>query len=59
LIFVSVLNWRLDVWLAPIYGVDLSTMHQLLPMAVVHVLSAILVAWTTALVVIKHPANQS
>jgi hypothetical protein len=49
------LNWRLDVWLASIYGVDVDVMHRLLPMAIVHWLSAIVVAWTVALVFITQP----
>ncbi len=58
-IFVLTLNLRLDVWLAPIYGVDLAAMHRLLPMTVIHALSAILVAWTAALVVLARPAGES
>jgi RNA polymerase sigma factor (sigma-70 family) len=55
LVFLGILNWRLDVWLAPIYGVGEGAMQRLLPMAVIHWLSAIVVAWTAALVFITHP----
>ena len=55
LIFLGILNWRLDVWLAPIYRVDVDTMHRLLPMAVIHWLSAIVVAWAAALAFITQP----
>jgi RNA polymerase sigma factor (sigma-70 family) len=55
LVFLAVLNWRLDVWQAVIHGVDLGTMHRLLPMALVHWLSAILVAWTAALIFVTRP----
>lgn len=55
LVFLAILNWRLDTWLAPIYGVDLDTMHRLLPMAIIHWLSAIAVTWTAALVFITPP----
>jgi len=55
LIFLGILNWRLEVWLAPIYAVDGNTMQRLLPMAVIHWLSAIVVAWTAALVYITQP----
>ena len=55
LVFLGILNWRLDVWLAPIYGVGVDTMQRLLPMAIIHWLSAIVVAWTTALVFITQP----
>ena len=55
LIFLGILNWRLDVWLAPIYGVGTDAMQRLLPMAIVHWLSAIVVAWTGALVFITQP----
>jgi len=55
LVFLAILNWRLDVWLASIYGVDVDVMHRLLPMAIVHWLSAIVVAWSVALVFITQP----
>ena len=55
LVFLAVLNWRLDVWLAPIYGVGMDVMHRLLPMALIYWLSAIVVAWTGALVFITQP----
>jgi len=55
LVFLCILNWRLDVWLAPIYGVGVDTMQRLLPMAAIHWLSAIAVAWTAALVFITQP----
>jgi hypothetical protein len=55
LVFLGILNWLLDVWLASIYGVGVDTMHRLLPMAVIHWLSAIVVAWTAALVFITQP----
>ena len=55
LVFLGILNWRLDVWLAPICGVGVDTMRHLLPMAVIHGLSAIIVAWTAALVFITQP----
>ncbi len=49
LVFLGILNWRLDVWLAPIYGVDLNTMQHLVPMALIHWLSGMAVGWTAAL----------
>ena len=55
LVFLAVLNWRLDVWLAVIHGVDLGTMQHLLPMAIIHWLSAIAVAWTAALIFVTRP----
>jgi hypothetical protein len=55
LVFLGLLNWRLNVWLAHIYGVGTDTMQQLLPMAIIHWLSALVVAWTAALVFITHP----
>lgn len=55
LVLVALLNWRLDVWLASIYRVDLATMHRLLPMALLHWLSAIAVAWTAGLVFVTRP----
>jgi len=55
LVFLGILNWRLDVWMAPIYGVGMEAMHRLLPMAIIHVLSATVVAWTAALVFITQP----
>jgi RNA polymerase sigma factor (sigma-70 family) len=59
LVFLVVLNWRLDVWMAPVYGVDLATMHRLLPPGLIHWLSAIAVAWTTTLVLLTRPARSS
>ena len=55
LVFLGILNWRLDVWLASIYGVGVDSMQRLLPMAIIHWLSAIVVAWTAALVFITQP----
>ena len=55
LVFLGILNWRLDVWLASIYGVGVDTMQRLLPMALIHWLSAIVIAWTAALVFITQP----
>jgi RNA polymerase sigma factor (sigma-70 family) len=55
LVFLGILNWRLEVWLAPIYDVDVITMERLLPMTIVHWLSVIVIAWTAALVFITQP----
>ncbi|MGA2691701.1 MAG: hypothetical protein ABSF76_05005, partial [Opitutaceae bacterium] len=59
LIFLAVLNWRLDVWLAPIYGVGADAMARLLPMAIIHWLSAVVIAWTAALVFITQPDDKA
>ncbi len=56
---LALVNWRLDVWLAPVCRVDLATMHQLLPMSIIHALSAILVLWTFALLALTKPATPS
>jgi RNA polymerase sigma factor (sigma-70 family) len=58
LVFLGILNWRLDVWLAPIYGVGVDAMQRLLPMAIIHWLSAIVVAWTVALVFVTKPDEE-
>ncbi|HVU32491.1 MAG TPA: sigma-70 family RNA polymerase sigma factor [Opitutaceae bacterium] len=50
LIYLAILNWRLDVWLAPAFATDLDHMHRLLPMSLIHWLSAALIAWTAGLV---------
>jgi RNA polymerase sigma factor (sigma-70 family) len=55
LVFLAILNWRLDVWLAPIYGVGVEAMQRLLPMSLIHWLSALVVAWTAALAFITQP----
>jgi RNA polymerase sigma factor (sigma-70 family) len=55
LVFLGILNWRLEVWLASMQGVDLATMHQLLPPALVHGLSAIAVGWIGTLVWLTRP----
>ena len=59
LAFLALLNWRLDVWLPAIYGVDPETMRRLLPMEIVHWLSVIAIAWTAALVFITRPVEKT
>jgi RNA polymerase sigma factor (sigma-70 family) len=49
LVLLLVVNLRVDRWLAPIYHVSLDEMHRLLPMAAVHVLTLLLLAWVGAL----------
>jgi len=58
LVFLAILNLRLDVWLAQIYGTDLDAMHRLLPMPLIHLLSAIAVIWTGALAFVTRPDHQ-
>lgn len=58
LVFLGILNWRLDVWLAPLYGGDLDILHRVLPMKIIHWLSAIVVAWATALVFVTKPDDK-
>jgi multisubunit Na+/H+ antiporter MnhE subunit len=55
LLFLGLLNWRLDVWLAALRGVELDAMHRALPMALIHGMSGVAVAWTAALVFITQP----
>lgn len=55
IVFLVVLNWRLHVWMAPVYHVDVATMHRLLPPALLFALSAFVVGWTTALVLVTRP----
>lgn len=55
LVFLGLLNWRLNVWLAPICRVDLAAMNRLFPPALLHALSAITVAWTALLVFLTRP----
>ena len=55
LVLLAILNWRLDVWLAPIYGVDLAAMQRLLPTAIIHWLSVIIATWTAALIFVTRP----
>ena len=59
LVALAILNWRLDVWMAPIYGVELDSMHRLLPMPMIHWLSAIVVAWAAVLVFVTQPDEKS
>lgn len=59
LVFLAILNGRLDVWLARIYETDIDTMHRLLPMPIIHWLSAIAVAWIAALVFVTRPDDKS
>jgi hypothetical protein len=44
-VILVMLNWRLDLWLATIRGIDLPQMHQLLSMTVVHWLTLALLIW--------------
>jgi hypothetical protein len=59
LVFLGILNWRLDTWLAPIYGVDMDAMQRLLPMPIIHWLSAVVVAWIVALVFITQSGDEA
>lgn len=59
LLFLLVLNVRLDVWLATFRGVDLPTMHRLLPMPLIHGLSSVVVAWGALLVFVTKPAPRT
>ncbi len=49
-VFLLILNLRVDVWTAAIRGTDLATAHRLLPMPLVHLLSVIAAGWTALLV---------
>jgi len=51
-VLLAVLNWRLEVWLAAMYGVDLATMRCLLPPLLVRGLSVFAVAWIGGLVLL-------
>ncbi|PTX95580.1 sigma-70 family RNA polymerase sigma factor [Opitutus sp. ER46] len=55
LLFLGLINWRLNVWLAPVYRVDLATMNRLLPPMLLHGLSAIAIAWAAVLVRLTRP----
>lgn len=55
LLFLAVLNARLGVWLAGLYGVSGDRMQQLLPMAIIHWLSAVLIGWTVLLLLLTRP----
>lgn len=59
LVLLALLNWRLDTWLAPIFGVDLATMQVLLPPALLHGLSALAIAWTVTLVIVTRPSAKA
>jgi hypothetical protein len=57
LVFLALLNWRLDVWMAPIYAVDLAAMHRLMPMTIIHGLSLFEIVWIVALVRLTRPRS--
>jgi RNA polymerase sigma factor (sigma-70 family) len=54
-VIILAVNLRVDHWLAPIYNVPLAEMYRLLPMAVVHLLTVLLVAWIVGLLVLTKP----
>jgi hypothetical protein len=38
-VIILMLNWRLDIWMAALGGIDLAEAHRLLPMWTVHLLT--------------------
>jgi RNA polymerase sigma factor (sigma-70 family) len=54
---LSVVNLRLDDWLASIHRVSQAEMQRLLPMGTVHLLTLILVAWAAVLLARTKPAD--
>lgn len=57
LVFLGFLNWRLDVWIAPMYGTNVEGLQPLMPMPLIHALSAFLIAWTALLVWLTRPTD--
>ncbi len=57
LVFLALINARLDAWIAPMYGTDADGLHPLMPMALIHALSAFLIAWTALLVWLTRPID--
>jgi RNA polymerase sigma factor (sigma-70 family) len=58
-VILTVVNLRLDDWLAPIHRVSLAEMQRLLPMGTVHLLTLLLVAWAAALLALTKPADRA
>lgn len=54
-VFLLILNLRLDVWAAAMYATDLATARRLLPMPLIHALSVIGAGWTALLVLVTRP----
>jgi hypothetical protein len=54
---LTVVNLRLDDWLAPIHRVSLAEMQRLLPMGTVHLLTLLLASWAAALLALTKPAD--
>jgi RNA polymerase sigma factor (sigma-70 family) len=53
-IIFLMMNWRLDLWIATAHGNDLAAAHTLLPMWMVHLGTAVILAWIAALLAITN-----
>jgi hypothetical protein len=54
-VILLILNLRLDVWEASLRGLDLATMHRLLPAWVIPLLTLTLVLWLGILLAVTKP----
>jgi len=50
LLILGVINLRMDVWLAPHYGVSVAEIHRMLPLWLIPVLTMALLAWMGLLI---------
>ena len=58
-VILVVLNLRLEVWEASLRGLDLATMHRLLPAWVIPLLALALVLWFGILLAVTKTQTQS
>ena len=58
-VIVLILNWRLDVWMAPRYEVSVAEMHRLYPMWLIPVLTLALMAWIGILLALTKPKRSA
>jgi RNA polymerase sigma factor (sigma-70 family) len=57
-VILAMLNWRLADWLASLRGVDLGTLHRLLPAPTVPLLTLGLLVWVGLLLALTRPDGQ-
>jgi RNA polymerase sigma factor (sigma-70 family) len=57
-VIVLILNWRLDVWMAPRYEVSVAEMHHLYPMWLIPSLTLALLLWIGLVLAITNPKRR-
>jgi len=57
LVILTILNLRMDVWVASAYGVTVAEAHHLQPIWIIPVLSLALVAWSVLVIALTKPKS--